>query len=409
MTEVDKQRILDAVHAERENIVAFAEKLIAIPTENPPGRHYAACVEAIAAELSKIGLEHEVVTVPCEELARSEVGEPRYAILARFGSGAPVLHFHGHYDVVPASNRGLFEPQIHNGLLYGRGSSDMKSGLAAMIYAVKVLEMCDVAINGSIGLTIVPDEETGGLRGSKYLADAGLLGKNGIGMLTAEPTSGAIWNASRGAISLRVTVKGKPIHVGLQHDGVNAFDLMVKVANALAELKAEVETRITEYNIQPEIARRSILMLGGRCEGGTNFNLVPGECSFTLDRRLNPEEDLLEERERIFEVLDRVRDDGIELDVEVLQEGESAGVSEDTSLARTLARNVEAVIGERPQFEMCPGLLEIRFYASLGIPAFAFGPGLLSVSHGPNEFVPVQNILDCTAIYALTACEALSS
>jgi acetylornithine deacetylase/succinyl-diaminopimelate desuccinylase-like protein len=284
----------------------------------------------------------------------------------------------------------------------------MKSGLAAMVFAVNALKTCEIDLDGAVRLTIVPDEETGGLLGSKYLASAGLLGGDGIGMLTAEPTSGAIWNASRGAISLKVTVKGIPMHVGLQYDGVNAFDNMVVVANALTDLKREVELRTTGFNIKPRAARRSILMLGGRCEGGTNFNLVPGECSFTVDRRINPEEDLKVEKQRLFDVLNRLRDDGIEMDIAVIQEGNSAGVSEESVLARALAGNVEQITGKRPAFEMCPGLLEIRYYAELGVPAFAYGPGILSVSHGPSEYVPIDNIVDCAAIYALTAMDLLS-
>ncbi len=70
----------------------------------------------------------------------------------------------------------------------------------------------------------------------------------------------------------------------------------------------------------------------------------------------------------------------------MLQEGESSGISEDAPLAQVLAKHIEAITGQRLEFEMCPGLLEIRFYAKEGIPAFAYGPGLLSVSHGPGEF-----------------------
>ena len=107
--------------------------------------------------------------------------------------------------------------------------------------------------------------------------------------------------------------------------------------------------------------------------------------------------------------VDRMRDSGIDLDVEILQEGESAGVAESSPVAQALANNVERITGGRPPFEMCPGLLEIRFYAANDVPAFAYGPGILSVSHGPNEFVPIQNIVDCASIYALTAKDVLSA
>ena len=215
-------------------------------------------------------------------------------------------------------------------------------------------------------------------------------------MLTPEPTGGVIWNANRGAISLRVTVRGKSAHVGLQHQGVNAFEKMLPVAGALMELKQKVESR------------RSILMIGGRTEGGTSFNTVPAECSFTVDRRINPEEDLEKEKEKLMSLFARLRKQGIDLEVEVLQEGRAAGVSEDEPLAQVLKQSVEAVTGRKPAFALCPGLLETRFYVQQGIPALAYGPGLLAVSHGPNEFVPLENIQNCAAVYALTAARVLS-
>jgi len=285
----------------------------------------------------------------------------------------------------------------------------MKSGLSAMIFAIKALKEYNVELNGKIGLVIVPDEETGGTRGSQYLVENGLLGKDGIGMLMPESTSGVIWNANRGAISLRITVKGKPAHVGLHYEGINAFEQMLVVANTLLELRVDIESRKTDFKIGPEAARRSILLIGGECGGGTNFNITPAECSFTVDRRINPEEDLETEKQRLFDLFDRLRRDGIDLEVEFLQEGRSAGFPEDHPVAMTLGKSVKMITGKLPSFEMCPGLLELRFYAQQGIPSFVYGPGLLSVSHGPNEFVNTEEIYNCAAIYALTAAQLLTS
>ena len=81
---------------------------------------------------------------------------------------------------------------------------------------------------------------------------------------------------------------------------------------------------------------------------------------------------------------------------------------EEHPLARTLGRAIESVTGRPPAFEMCPGLLETRFYGQHGIPGLAYGPGMLAVSHGPSEFVPVKNIRDCAAVYALVAQAALA-
>ena len=235
-----------------------------------------------------------------------------------------------------------------------------------------------------------------------------MLGADGIVMLTPEPTGGVVWNANRGAITLRVTARGKTAHVGRQHEGVNAFEGMLTVARALLELKHEVEAHTTAFYIAPDIARRSILMLGGRTEGGTNFNAVPDECWFTVDRRLNPEEDFEVEKQRLFDVIDRARGPAT-IEVEVIQEGRSSGSDENGPLGRALAESIVDVTGRAARFELCPGLLEIRFYAERGVPAFAYGPGLLTVSHGPDEFVPIDRIVECAQVYALTAARLLGS
>lgn len=382
----------------RGKMAQFTKTLVAIPTENPPGRACEECARVLAGMLRSIGLK----------LERPRAAT-KHCLAAFYGKGERTLYFHGHYDVVPAANESQFKPFVRRGCLFGRGAADMKGGLVAMLFAVKVLEDLGVRLDGRIGLVFVPDEETGGARGSRALAQAGFLGKDGIGMLTPEPTSGVIWNASRGAISLRVTVKGKPAHVGLEWRGINAFERMLDVATALRGLKKKIAIRKTRFRISPPEARKSILMLGGRCEGGTNFNLVPANCSFTVDRRINPEEDFEAEKERLLEVLRVFQRDITGLDWEIIQEGRATGVSETGPIGRTLANSVAQITGKAPVFEMCPGLLETRFYAEQGVPALAYGPGLLSVSHGPNEFVRLKDVENCAAIYALTVVKLLGA
>jgi succinyl-diaminopimelate desuccinylase len=241
------------------------------------------------------------------------------------------------------------------------------------------------------------------------LSRQGLLDRNALGMLLPEPTNGVVWNANRGAISLRVRVYGKPAHVGLQHQGENAFERVHRVVAKLQELKQEVEQRATTVNIGVGQKANSILLIGGQSGGGTNFNVVPAECWFTVDRRINPEENLAAEKSRILEVLDGCRREGIPLGYEMFQEGASASSPESTPLAAALAGAIHAAAGTTPQFEMCPGLLETRFYAAQSIPAYAYGPGLLSVAHGPNEYVDLRKIQETAAIYALTAMRMLNN
>jgi acetylornithine deacetylase/succinyl-diaminopimelate desuccinylase family protein len=396
--------ILYWLREHEDAMAALIEKLIAIPTENPPGRNYRPCVDFLESSLREAGLLCERLG-PNVSTDNSE-GSPE-SLLATYGTGARTLYFHGHYDVVPAQSQEQFQPFRKGHFLFGRGSCDMKGGIVAMLYAIRALKEIGAELNGRIALTLVPDEETGGKGGSAWLAQEGLLGRDGVGMLLPEPTSGVVWNSSRGAISLRVRVLGKSAHVGLQHQGENAFERMHVVVENLRQLKRKVEQRVTQANIGSEQARNSILMLGGESSGGTNFNVVPEECWFTVDRRINPEEDLETEKAELLNVLEQCKQEGIPLEWEIFQEGKSSLCEEKGLLAEALSRKVELVTGTAPRFEMCPGLLEIRFYAAQGIAAYAYGPGLLSVAHGPNEYVDLRKVIETASIYALTAMELL--
>ena len=397
--------ILCWLRERKEEMAALLAELVAIPTENPPGNNYRACAKLLESRVRELGLEcQRIVPVGAEG-----VGEDVPAsLLASYGSGARTLYFHGHYDVVPAQSPEQFRPVRKENFLFGRGACDMKGGIVAMLYAILAIRECGAELNGKIGLMLVPDEETGGKRGSGRLSREGLLGQAGVGMLLAEPTSGVVWNANRGAISLRVRVLGKSAHVGLQHQGANAFERMHRVVERLQQLKREVEQRSTRFAVGAKQRRSSILMLGGQSGGGTNFNVVPEECWFTVDRRINPEENLAEEKAKLLGVLEKCREMGIPLEWEIFQEGSSTASGEGEALGKALSSSVQTVTGEAATFEMCPGLLETRFYAEAGVPAYAYGPGLLSVAHGPNEYVDLRKMVDCAAIYALTAVEVLN-
>src|SRR5580658_5476453 len=164
--------LLEAVASHREAMVALTQELIAIPSENPPGNFYAETVGLLSVRLLELGFTDTRIEGDC--------------LLSFVGEGERTLYFSGHYDVVPAQSPSQFEPELKGANLFGRGSSDMKSGLAAMIYAALALRETARLTDGRVGLVFVPDEETAGPRGSRYLAELGLLGENGIGMLTPE-------------------------------------------------------------------------------------------------------------------------------------------------------------------------------------------------------------------------------
>ena len=127
----------EAVRRYLPEMVEFTRQLVAVPSENPPGNHYAEAVDLISRHLQRLGFEPQIQS-DC--------------VLSFVGEGDRTLYFSGHYDVVPAGSRTQFEPLISGNNLFGRGSSDMKSGLAAMIYAAKAVGDSGVRLNGRIGL-----------------------------------------------------------------------------------------------------------------------------------------------------------------------------------------------------------------------------------------------------------------
>lgn len=394
------ERSLSWLRDREDEMGALLADLVGVPTENPPGRHYNEFAELLESRAGRLGLRCERLELASHQAA---TGDAPACLSVSYGQGERVFYFHGHYDVVPAQSEEQFQPTRKEHFLFGRGACDMKGGIVSMLYAILALRECGAELDGKIRLILVPDEETGGARGSARLAEQGILGRNGVGMLLAEPTSGVVWNANRGAISLRVQVFGKSAHVGLQHQGENAFERMHAVVERLQELKREVEQRTTSSNVGAGHSRHSILMLGGQSGGGTNFNMVPESCWFTIDRRINPEENLAEEKARLIDVLNECRRQGIPLEWEILQEGNLASTHQEEAAGRALAQAIQEITGKPASFELCPGLLETRFWAARGVPSYAYGPGLLSVAHGPNEFVDLRRVAECAGIYAITA------
>jgi succinyl-diaminopimelate desuccinylase len=379
-------------HLPLEQLVALARDLIEIPTVNPPGDAYGECVNRIALELERLGLPFELVDTGTAKT-------PRRTIVSSSTAPGPPLYLHGHYDVVPAFSPQQFKAVEKDGRLVGRGASDMKGGLASIIYAARVC--ADRGVPAV--LVIVPDEETGGHFGAERLAQLGLIDSEALGAIVAEPTWGTIWHACRGAFTLRVLVRGRAAHVGLHFQGRNAFTDALALVNALAPLRDEVATRHSrlEFGSDDPRARESILLLGGQAEGGVNFNIVPDRFSFTIDRRPNPDEDHDAARNELLSALETARRrEALDVTWDVLQDSPGGTTAPEDTLVQTVVAFAEHHTGTRPTITCCPGVLETRIYQRLGIPAVAFGPGLIDQMHSPDESVPTANLTAAAAIYA---------
>ncbi len=399
-----EETILKQVDERKQQIKDTLGELIAIPTANPPGQSYRQCIQYLSKMLQAWEIEHRIIPVPYKD-------NDRFSIIGSDGNGNKGLHFHGHYDVVPADSPDQFQPHIKNDCVYGRGSADMKSGIVAMLFAILIIKEMGIKTGGKITFSIVPDEETGGKLGIEYLFKSGYLplpSTSLLGMLMPEPTSGLVWNASKGALTCRIRIKGKFAHVGLAHEGENAFEHMVTLANDFLKLKKKIDTRKTNLPVEPREANRSVMLIGGETGSGFNFNTVPENAFFTIDRRFNPEEKLEEVKQEINQILDEHRKKGIKLETDIIQEADSSISGTKTLAAEALQQSFRYVTGKEPKFILCPGVCETRYFSKQGVPAYAYGPGLLEQAHSPKEFVALNSVFDCTKIYALTALKLLS-
>jgi succinyl-diaminopimelate desuccinylase len=359
-------------------------ELVAVDTENPPGRGLGRCGRLLHDAMERLGFAPELIEVPPSR----ELEEP-CVVRGAVGDGPGIVYFHGHFDVVPAQNRAQFEPRREDGRIVGRGTADMKGGLVSMLYGAAAAADLGLLDGRRVVLHFVCDEETGSTAGSGYLREAGLIDPGALAMLTAEPTGGVVWHAARGAITLLVRTSGREAHVGFVGDGVNAFEHMIRVAEPLTALSHEL------------LRRDSMLVVGGQAGAGVGFNVVPGSAWFSVDRRFNPDEELGVELERLTGLIERaaVRTRA-NVEVEVLQSQPSGHTDEDHPAGRALAACVRDVEGTEPAFELCPGVLDTRWYSQLGIPAFAYGGGRLDVSHGPEEYIEEAAMRRCAAVYA---------
>ena len=397
---------VDAVQAwldERaEELAALVEALVRVPTENPPGRELGRCAGLLRDAMDRLGFSPELI-----ELAPAGSLEGPAVVRGSAGDGSEIVYYHGHFDVVPAQSAAQFEPERKDGRIVGRGTADMKGGLVAMLYGAAAAREIGLLDGRRIVFHFVCDEETGSTAGAGHLREAGLIDPGALAMLTAEPTGGVIWHACRGAITLRVRTAGREAHVGYVHEGVNAFEHMIRIAEPLTALSHQLLEKRTSFPVESEEAAGSMLVVGGQAGAGAGFNVVPGSAWFSIDRRFNPEEELDAELARLTGMIDQAAEAaGAQVEIEVLQAQPSGSTDQDHPAAQTLAHCVEAVEDGAVTFQLCPGVLDTRWYSQLGIPAFAYGGGRLDVSHGPDEYIEEAAMRRCAAVYALFAAQA---
>ena len=375
----------------RADLVELTTQFVSFPTVNPPGTDLAECQAWICALLERYGIAYELID-------SSTTGGEHRVIVGTIGADGPLMYLHGHYDVVPVFSDDQFVATEADGVLTGRGTCDMKGGLMAMLLAAVTHR--DNGGGGRIKLVFVPDEETGGVNGSERLEELGVIDPtdNAVGAIVAEPSFPNIWYAARAAFTVEITVTGRPAHVGLHYTGDNALLSAHSVLGELIAMADDVAQHRTDLRIEPDAARHSIMLIGGTSGGGTNFNIVPEEFRFTIDRRPNPDEDYPSVKSDLLERLDLLAETH-PLTYEILQDVDPALTPPDAPLVATVETAINEVSGRHAPLAMCPGCLESRVYTRAGIDAVALGPGPMAVMHAPDEHVPIDNLVEACAVY----------
>ena len=412
-------RVLAEVEAARDEIVAFTAEMIRIPTVNPPGACYRECAELIGRRLRATGLAVEHV----EAGGRPEhtAACPRVNVVGRGAAvpGLPRLHLNGHFDVVPPGDGWTVDPfagLVRDGRIYGRGASDMKSGIAAAVFAVEALRRAGVELEGAVDISATVDEESGGFAGVAHLCETGIISSDDTRYaIIPEPFGPArVCLGHRGVYWFDVVAHGHTAHGSMSHLGHSAIDDMGALLEAFrTRLAPELATRISALPIVPEPSRRPSLnvnaITGGQADEGTQSPCVADLCVATIDRRFIPEESLDEVRGEIARLVRSVEGDDPErrFTIEERMVVHPTAAPPGSPLVAALSRAVERVRGRPAELVASPGTYDQKHFARIaGIEhCVAYGPGPLEEAHQPDESCAVDDLVASTQVLALTALE----
>jgi succinyl-diaminopimelate desuccinylase len=368
---------------------------VQLPTINPPGNEKLAA-DWMAEQLERRGFSPRV----------DDLGDNRANITTVLrGTGEkPALVFNGHLDVVPVGDtpwtHDPFGGVRENGRLYGRGTSDMKSGLMAMVMAADALKRADVRLKGDLILSGVADEETGALGAKAWVQTGGLQGVGAI--VIGEPTNLEVYIAEKGACWLEITTYGKTAHGSMPDLGINAVMHMMMALQALARLSLP---------FQPHPLFDKPTMNVGTIAGGHKTNVVPDRCTVTIDLRTLPGMRHDHVVQDIRQTLDGLREAIPSFTYELRIIAERAPVASDSQapIVETILTILQA--HGRPETpKATPGFATDAsvFQPASGAPFLIFGPGIPQLAHQPNEYVEIDTYINSIELFCELAVKYLS-
>jgi acetylornithine deacetylase len=376
------------------------KKLVSIPSVNPMGRdvsgdeYYEGRVtEWLVSWLQLHHLPFEIVeTAPGRANVISRIDSP--------GATRTIL-LDAHQDTVPVDGMTIppYEPTERDGRIYGRGSCDVKGGMAAMLAAFTRLSKTRPAGMPNIVLSMTCDEEATSL-GINHLVGSWsgkmpsyrLCPERPDVAIIAEPTLLDIVVAHRGATRWQIKTTGRACHSSRPNEGINAIYRMAKVVRCLEDYAAWLPGSRPAHRLCGP-ATLSV----GLIAGGSSVNVVPDHCVIDIDRRVLPGEDSFHVRTEVIEHLRQ------QLDFELIHEepyclSSALGDELNGQLAGSLMRSIEQVVGPRSVIGVPFGTHASRV-AAIGIPAVVFGPGDIAQAHTKDEWIAVDELQKATDIY----------
>ena len=412
-----RDRVLASVDALADEVVDFTAELVRLPTVNPPGEGYEECARVIGGRLKRGGFAVEYL--PAEGRPEHTRSHPRLNVVGtRPGRGrGPVVHFNGHFDVVPAGDGWTVDPfggEVRDGRIWGRGTGDMKAGLAAAVYAVEALRRAGVETLGALEVSGTVDEESGGFAGVAFLAETGRIARGRTDYVVIPEPLGAdrICIGHRGVWWFEVELHGRIAHGSMPFLGVSAIDHMAALLEAVrVELQPALSGRRTAMPVVPEGAGRATLnvnaVVGGQPADGIQTPCVADRCRAIFDRRFLIEEGLEGARAEVAALLENVaaRVPGFRYSVKDLMIVHPVRTPAGSPLVAALGRAISEVRGGEAALVASPGTYDQKHVARIaGVEhCVAYGPGVLELAHQPDEWCSVQDLIDATKVLALAA------
>ena len=386
------------------------QELVRIPTINPPGENYAEMIELLDEKCKTLGMKTKIVQVPkrtAEQIISNAADYPRFNLIARWDVGAEkTVHFNAHYDVVPVAGQwrynNPFSGRINGDWLYGRGADDMKDAIAALLFAIKVLQDNDITPLFNIECSFTCDEETGGQLGAGYIVEKNLVKADYI-VSCEGGTEMNIGNGHNGALWFEIEVKGKAAHGSQPDKGVNAFEKTAELVSVLQRLKRRLRSPERAFILPDGSERFPTLNIGGTFKGtqGDKVNTVPAHLSFSLDRRITPNEKLelaeLEIMEAINSAAEFYKD--MNLNTQAILRIHPCLTDTDSPLAKGFAAAVQTIRRRKPIFKTTTGFTDLHYFVNTGLPGIGYGPRGEG-GHAINERVFIPDLVRTSAIYA---------